>query len=916
VGGKYAKACWIRTALENIVTTSEVNSALSQLQFLKGKLRWLFIWPTVCLLIIVLVWSVTFSQLATEKANIRKQAFAEAYSLSKSYAEQLSRTVEQVDQITLNVSYYWAESHGALRLEKQANHGLYPTKGFFSIGITDKDGRVLTSLRNSPGVASIADRPYFQAHKNNRISGLHIERLEQGRVTGKPIVIVSRSLTDQAGRFAGIVYVAVPPDFLASFYDKAGEGEHDALAVVTLDGDFIATKMGKSVRDYGSIARYPAVFSSRHGTIAVSENDFFDKRSRIVAWTALDDYSFVSVVALDEKEAYATYVTLKRDYTGMAVSATLLLVLVAAIGTVLSGRLIWRKHQATIVSETYHLAIEGAREGFFMARALYSHNQEISDFVLENFNEHGAQMLGFRKEQLAGVRFTQLYAGQMAKRIMLIFRKAMHDGFYEDEFCMKREEGKVWMHRRLVRSGHGIAITLRDITEAKRHERALEELANTDALTKLPNRYWLSNHLSTLLQRAERAQSNVAVLYFDLDEFKDVNNTIGHDAGDDVLVQVGQRIQSVLRPGDHAVRLGGDEFTVVLSRIDTTNDAVRVANRVIEVLSTPFQVVGGFEARVGTSIGISLYPEDGRTAETLLTHADTAMYAAKNNGKGRFAFYSPILTERTLHRINSEHALRRAVAESQFVLYYQPRVAALTGRLVSMEALVRWKHPERGLVPPLDFIPLAEETGLIVEIGELVIAQACAQISEWQENGLKAVPLSVNVSPIQFARRDLRSVIAANISRYGISASMIEVEITESCMLQDSEKVALDIAGLKTLGIRVSVDDFGTGYSSLAQLQRLDIDVLKIDRAFTEALANGKHGEAFFKTIVTMAHILDMQVVAEGVETLEQLRIIQSLGCNEIQGYFVSRPLPAAEATLLLGRRTLFPVGKMPLRSV
>jgi diguanylate cyclase (GGDEF)-like protein len=902
--------------MKNFGTTSEINSALIQLQFLKGKLRWLLIWPTVCLLITALVWTVTFSQLATEKASIQKQAFAEAYALSKSYAEQLSRAVEQLDQITLNVSYYWAESHGALRLEKQANQGLYPTKGFFSIGITDKDGRVLTSLRNSPSVTTIADRPYFQAHKNKHVSGLHIERLEQGRVTGKPIVIFSRGLTDQAGHFAGIVYVAVPPEFLASFYDKAGAGEHDALAVVTLDGDFIATKMGKSVRDYGNLAKYPAVFASRQGTITVSEKDFFDERSRIVAWTALDHYSFVSVVALDEKQASATYVTLQRDYTGIAVSATLLLFLAAVVGTALSGRLIWRKHQATVISETYHLAIEGAREGFFMARALYNDAHEISDFVLENSNEQGAQMLGFRKEQLAGVRFTQLYSGQMAKRVIVIFRKAMHNGFYEDEFRMKREEGTVWMHRRLVRSGHGIAITLRDITDAKRHERALEDLANTDALTKLPNRYWLSHHLSTLLQRAERTQSKVAVLYFDLDDFKDVNNTVGHDAGDDVLFQVGQRIQSVLRPGDHAVRLGGDEFTVVLSRMDTIDDAVHVANRVIEVLATPFHVAGGFKAKVGTSVGISLYPEDGCTSETLLTHADTAMYAAKNGGKGRFAFYSPILTERTLHRINSEHALRRAVAEKQFILHYQPRVAALTGKLVSMEALVRWEHPERGLVSPLDFIPLAEETGLIVEIGELVIAQACAQISDWQKKGLKAVPLSVNVSPIQFAHRDLKSVIAANISRYGISAPMLEVEITESCMLQDSAKVALDIAGLKSLGIRVSVDDFGTGYSSLAQLQRLDLDVLKIDRAFTEALANGKQGEAFFKTIVTMAHILDMQVVAEGVETLAQLRVIQALGCNEVQGYLISRPLPSAEATRLLGQRTLFPNAKLALRAV
>jgi diguanylate cyclase (GGDEF)-like protein len=395
------------------------------------------------------------------------------------------------------------------------------------------------------------------------------------------------------------------------------------------------------------------------------------------------------------------------------------------------------------------------------------------------------------------------------------------------------------------------------------------------------------------------------VLYLDLDDFKDVNNTIGHDAGDEVLRQAARRIQSVLRPGDQAVRLGGDEFTVLAASMEAPNDAVRIAGRIIDVLKQPFRLAGGYEAALNASVGISLFPEDGATADALLQHADTAMYAAKNAGKGRFAFYSKTLTDQILDRIGTERALRQATESGQFALYYQPRVNADTGRLVSMEALVRWQHPERGIVPPSEFIPLAEETGLIVQIGDFVIDRACAQIAAWRRAGLDPAPLSVNVSPLQFARGRLVDAIAESADRHGIAASMLEIEITESCMMHDTDKVAAEIAAIKAMGVRISVDDFGTGYSSLSQLQRLDLDVLKVDKSFTSELVNGRHGEAFFMTIVSMAHILNMQVVAEGVETREQLAALQALGCNEIQGYLVSKPVNADAAAAFLGKHDL-----------
>lgn len=440
------------------------------------------------------------------------------------------------------------------------------------------------------------------------------------------------------------------------------------------------------------------------------------------------------------------------------------------------------------------------------------------------------------------------------------------------------------------------------LTEKRLYERELWRMANEDALTALPNRHWLNNILPDTLERARLAGNQLALFFIDLDDFKNVNDTLGHAVGDSLLCEVAGRLRSVLRPSDYVVRLGGDEFTVILDPVDAIEDVAYVASRIIEVLREPFELLRGRNT-IGTSIGITIFPRDGDDTETLLKNSDIAMYHAKAQGKGHFRFFQSELYENLKVKLDTERALVHALENNQFVLHYEPRICTFTGELRGLEALVRWRHPERGLLSPNQFIPLAEDNGQILKLGELVLEQACAQLAKWKSDGLKLVPLSINVSARQFNNGNIKNLFAHYLGRHDIPTDMLEIELTESSMMGDHSDVLEQLSSIKRMGIKLLVDDFGTGYSSLSLLQRLDMDVLKIDRSFTSDLGNSAEGEIFFNAIVSMAHALGMLVVAEGVETEQQLRILQSLSCDEIQGYFIARPVPAEQVPALLQKR-------------
>ncbi len=424
--------------------------------------------------------------------------------------------------------------------------------------------------------------------------------------------------------------------------------------------------------------------------------------------------------------------------------------------------------------------------------------------------------------------------------------------------------------------------------------------ANYDPLTQLPNRTLFMDRLSHALSRGRRDNSRVAVLFVDLDRFKKVNDTLGHNAGDKLLQKAAQRLTACMRNTDTVARLGGDEFTVILPDLHNTHNTELVARKILECLAEPF-VIDGAEIFVTGTLGITVFPDDGEDAETLLKYADTAMYKGKEGGRNTFRFFTAKMNAEALEYMELENALRRAFKHEQFILHYQPIFDLKTGRVTSAEALLRWNHPERGIVAPTAFIPLAEDTGLIVPIGEWVFRTACAQMNVWRNVGLSSVHLSVNVSARQCRDAAFKDMIEWVLKETGADPKSITLEITESLFMEYEDNALTILHELRDMGINLSLDDFGTGYSSLGYLKRFPVNILKIDRSFVADIGKDTESQGLVEAIIAMAHSQNMKVIAEGAETKEQVEFLRSRKCDEVQGFYFSRPLPAEEFVAYIG---------------
>ncbi|MDJ0741477.1 MAG: EAL domain-containing protein [Gammaproteobacteria bacterium] len=514
---------------------------------------------------------------------------------------------------------------------------------------------------------------------------------------------------------------------------------------------------------------------------------------------------------------------------------------------------------------------------------------------------------GWIEADVVGRRETMLSAGRETLELAEEIDTALQAvGVWVGELWSRRRDGEVYPESRTVvavrderrRLKHYISL-FSDISGEKFAAERIHRLAHYDATTELPNRVLLQDRLLHAINRAARVGSRLALLFLDLDGFKLINDTHGHAAGDEVLRQVGARLQSRLRKIDVVARIGGDEFAVVLGDVELASDVQAICDQLLNVVTEPYEF-NGQQNRVTTSIGIALYPDDGRDVQSLLKHADTAMYQAKARGKNRYVFYEPEMNRRAQERLQLAHDLRRALQHDELSLCYQPQYDLASGRLVGVEALVRWKDKSGEMVPPTRFIPVAEDTGLILELGAWAMREACMQAHQWCGQGLEFGRLSVNVSGRQFQDESLQATVADALKASGLSAERLELEITESWVMEGPFRAEKQMRALRDMGVSLVVDDFGLANSSMAYLKRFPVHKLKIDSSFIRDIPGDQEDAAIVSAIIAMGHSLDLRVVAEGVETAEQSSYLRATGCDEAQGYLFGRPVPSDELNVLL----------------
>ncbi len=555
------------------------------------------------------------------------------------------------------------------------------------------------------------------------------------------------------------------------------------------------------------------------------------------------------------------------------------------------------------------------REAEQQMRKLSSAVEQTADAVtitdpdgnIEYVNAAFTRITGYSKEDVIGNSTRMLKSGRHEEGFYAQLWKELIEGrTFQDIFINRRKDGSFYYEEKSItplKGDDGVVAhyisTGKDITEQMKTRERLHHLSHHDSLTGLPNRGLFMDRLGQAISRARWNGRVIAVLFIDLDRFKNINETLGFDYGDSILQAVAGRLNQSVRDGDTVARLGDDEFAVILEDIYEKKDIPVVVEKTIKSLSQVHKIEE-HELVITTSVGISLYPNDGDDAQTLIQNADVAIHHAKESGSNHYRFYESEMNTQSLDRLNMESSLRKALERNEFILHYQPQVDIKNGQIIGFEALMRWQHPELGMVSPVEFIPLLEETGMINQVGRWVLHTACQDCHAWNVLGLGNIKVSVNISPVQFENSDIIGIVAGILQETGLDAKLLEVELTESTIMHSPEKAISILAELNHMGVTQAIDDFGTGYSSLSYLQKFPIDVLKIDRSFVKDVSKNNGDASIVSAVISMAHSLKMTVVAEGVEDAKQLAFLQERDCEVVQGFFFSEPVENEQAVALL----------------
>ncbi len=852
--------------------------------------------PLFTIVLLAVVWAATLHFIDSEEAAARALAAESAGELIATYEAQVARSITGIEQ-TLKVLQYSAERQGARgALPELQAHGLLPSGLVFTVSIVDARGETVAS---NPAAATInvAQQEYFRFHQGRRSNYTFIAQAMRDAADEDWHLHFTRRLEDASGEFAGVAIVEVDPAYFTSGYERRRLGEHGVLGLVGDDGVVRALRVGDR-QSFGQKVDLAALHARTGGPAASS----WDGVRRYTAARQLAGLQLSVVVGLSETEQMAGFAAQRRQLLWEAGVASAVLVLLAA----LAWAWVWQgakaRRRIRRAQETYAAASESNMDAFFVLRAIRNKEGAVVDFKFSAVNLRAEQLTGRGRAEL---RAQTLCSWMPAARHNGLFERLVNvtqaGGVYQEEgpnlVPQLRAE---WLHWQVVGVEGGAVAIARDITERKRAEERIYHMAHHDTLTGLPNRSLICDRLQQSIAHAERNAESVLVAFIDLDSFKLVNDTLGHNAGDELLKEVAKRMVHCVRREDTVGRFGGDEFVLVLPHVDDQPQVLQpLLNKILEAVVQPI-VLEGQKMQVSCSIGVAVYPRDGRDADTLMMHADAAMYRAKESGKNNCQFYTSEMNAGLEDKLVLTEGLRKALAEQQLSLVYQPKVGLESGRMFGVEALLRWQHPQRGMVPPCQFIPLAEENGLIIPIGEWVLREACRQARAWQDAGLPPLVVSVNVSARQFDDARLVERVAQALEWSGLGPQWLELEVTESMIMRDTAQSVAKMRQLEAMGIALAIDDFGTGYSSLAALKSFPISRLKIDQSFVRDLAGSADDQAITCAIISLSHQLDMRVIAEGVETEQQRRFLQQHGCDEFQGYLYSRPVPPQQITAML----------------